>query len=95
MTQREAVAEDPELRDEGMKFPDIQQRVAAVILDVESRQFDPVENPDIHAVDTDDRFEFPRGELRGLVYDKVLHGVDTQQQRQHKRKDDQQQYRYR
>ena len=95
VTQGEPVAENAELRDERMQLPDVKQRVSAVIFDIESRQFDPVENPDIHPADTNDRLEFMRSELRGLAYDKILYGINTQQQRQRKRKYDQQQYRRR
>ena len=91
MTQREPVAENAELGDEGVQLTDVEQRIAAVILDIKSFERDPVENPDIHPIDTDDRFEFARRELRGPAHDEVLHGVDAQQQRQCKRKYDQQQ----
>ena len=95
VTQREPVAENAELGDEGVQFTDVEQRIAAVILDIKSFERDPVENPDIHPIDTDDRFEFVRRELRGPAHDEVLHGVDAQQQRQCKRKYDQQQNRRR
>ena len=95
VTQREPVAENAELGDEGVQLTDVEQRIAAVILDIKSFERDPVENPDIHPIDTDDRFEFARRELRGPAHDEVLHGVDAQQQRQCKRKYDQQQNRRR
>lgn len=95
VAQRKSVAEDSELRDEGMQLAHIQQRVAAVVLDIEPREFDTIEQPDIHPVDAYDRLESARGELRGLAHDEVLHRIDTQKQGQHEREHDQQQNRRR
>ena len=93
--QLQPAAEDAETRDEGVELPDVEQRIALVILDVEALHPDFRKDADVHAVDRHGGLQLARNETCGLVHRVVLHGGNVEQQREHHGNDYQQQNRRR
>ena len=84
-------AEEPEVRDVGLDPTGIKERVAPVVLDIETLDAELREEPDIDTVDAHGGPE-PLGDQRhGLVHHEVLHGRNVEQQREHDGKNYQQQ----
>jgi len=90
--QRKPPAEDAQSGDEGVDTAHVEQRVALVILDIETLDLDPAEKPDVHAVDADGGFELLRRHAHGFLHHVVLHGRNVEQQRERQRQNYQQQY---
>ena len=80
--QLQPAAEDAETRDEGVELPDVKQRVALVVLDIEALDPDLREDADVHAVDRHGGLQLARDEARGPVHRVVLHGGNVEQQRE-------------
>ena len=93
--ERQSPAEDAETRDIGVQLPDVEQRVAPVILDIEALDLDFRKDADVHAVDRHGGLQLARNDLRGLVDHEVLHGGNVEQQREENGKNYQQQNRRR
>ena len=88
-------AEDAETRDVGIQLPDIQQRIALVILDIEALYLDLREDADVHAVDRHGGLQLARNDGCRLVHHEVLHHGNVEQQREHHGNNYQQQNRRR
>ena len=93
--EREAPAEEAEARDVGVELPDVEQRIAPVILDIEALDLDFREDADVHAFDRHGGLQLARNGLRGLVHHEVLHGGNVEQQRKENGQNYQQQNRRR
>ena len=84
----EPAAENPEPGEVGIEPVDVKERIALVILDIETLYLGLAEPPDVDVPDGDRGFQLGRDDPRSLVHDEVLHGRNTQQQRQRKREQD-------
>ena len=91
--QFESAAEDAEIGDVGVEPPDVKQRIAVVVGDVELLDVDLREEPDIDPSDPYGRSQLARDGLRDTVHRIVLYGGDVEQQREAHGQDYQQQNR--
>ena len=91
-TQRQAASGRSPRGDERLGPPGVEQRIALVILHVETVYLYFAEKSDLHPVDADGGLQLPRDHPCRLVHDEVLHGRNVEQQREQQGQDYQQQH---